>query len=75
MDITRIRVPSRARPFKPFEIYTASGESYRVVGPETMAIDSDESVVIVLGPDAEFAFIDVASITEVVVPSQARRED
>ncbi len=73
MDISRIRVPFRARPFTPFAIHTASGESFRVIGPETMAIDPEESVVIVMGPNAEVSFIDVASITEVVMSMPAPR--
>ena len=65
MDLNRIRIPFRARPFRPFEIVTASGRSYRVPGPETMAIDPEESVILVMPSGGEVAIIDIASVTEI----------
>ncbi len=65
MNIDRVRVAFRARPFRPFWINTASGRSYRVPGPETMAIDPDEEVVILMPGGGEVAMIDVAGIVEI----------
>ena len=65
MDLNRLRVPFRARPFRPFEIVTSSGRSYRVPGPETMAIDPEESVILIMPGGGEVAMIDVASVTEI----------
>ena len=65
MDLNRIRVPFRARPFRPFEIVTASGRACRVLGPETMAIDPEESVILIMPGGGEVAMIDVASVTEI----------
>jgi len=65
IDLNRIRVPFRARPFRPFQIVTSSGRAYRVPGPETMAIDPEESAILIMPGRSEVAMIDVASVAEI----------
>jgi hypothetical protein len=65
MNIERIRSFYRQRPVRPFTIHTASGESYTVRHPETMAIDAAEEVIFLLPERGQLAMIDLASITEI----------
>jgi hypothetical protein len=60
-----IRSAHKLRPFKPFTIVTASGESYRVRHPEMMGQSPKGDVVIVMPEGNEVAMIDVARITEI----------
>ncbi len=65
MNIDRIRAFYYMRPVRPFTIHTASGESYTVKHPETMAIDEDDEVIVLLPGLGKLAMIDIASITEI----------
>ncbi len=65
MHVDRVRAPFRARPFRRFAIVTASGQSYRILSPETMAIDPNEQVVLLMPGGGVIAMIDVPSITEI----------
>jgi hypothetical protein len=60
-----IRSAHKLRPFKPFTIITASGESYRVRHPEMMGQSPKGDIVIVMPEGNEVVMIDVASITEI----------
>jgi hypothetical protein len=60
-----IRSAHKLRPFKPFTIVTASGESYHVSHPETMSQSPKGDVVIVMPRGNEVVMIDVDSITEI----------
>jgi hypothetical protein len=57
--------PDSFRPFKPFTIVTASGESYHVSHPEIMSQSPIGDVVIVMPHGNEVVMIDVDSITEI----------
>ena len=50
MVIESIREFNRAVPFVPYEIYTASGESYEVSHPDFISISPKGSFVIVFDP-------------------------
>ena len=66
MNVERVLSYYSQRPVRPFTIHTASGESYTVTHPETMAIGAEDEVVILLnGPDT-FAILDMPSITEIL---------
>ncbi len=60
-----IRSAHKLRPFKPFTIITASGESYHVPHPEIMGQSGTGNTVIVMPKGDEVVMIDVASITEI----------
>ena len=65
MNIQRIRSFYYQRPVRPFTIHTASGESYTVTHPETMAIDEEDEIIFLLPGPGKLAMINVASITEI----------
>ena len=65
MNIERIRSFYYQRPIRPFTIHTASGESYTVRHPETMAIDEEDDIIFLLPGPGKLAMIDIASITEI----------
>jgi hypothetical protein len=66
MEIDKFRSALRTRPFKPFQIRTASGESYPLIHPETVGVTpSGKTIAIAL--DEGVAVLDVASITEYVL--------
>ena len=65
MNIDRVRSFYNMRPVRPFTIHTASGESYPVKHPETMAIDEEDGIIILLPGPGQLAMIDLASITEI----------
>ncbi len=50
MVIKSIREFNRAVPFVPYEIHTASGESYEVPHPDFISISPRGSYVIIIGP-------------------------
>jgi hypothetical protein len=60
-----IRSAHKLRPFKPFTIVTASGESYRVRHPEMMGQSPRGDIVIVMPKGDEVVMIDVANINEI----------
>jgi hypothetical protein len=64
MNIERIRSFYDQRPVRPFTIHTASGENYTVKHPETMAIDEEDEIIILLPERGKLAMIEMASITE-----------
>jgi hypothetical protein len=64
MNIKRIRSFYDQRPVRPFTIHTASGENYTVKHPETMAIDEEDEIIILLPERGKLAMIEMASITE-----------
>ena len=73
MTVETLRAIKNARPFRPFEIRTGSGEAYSVSHPEVMAMSQDSDTVVVLGGPGRIGIIDVASITEVITFPSARR--
>jgi hypothetical protein len=60
-----IRSAHKLRPFKPFTIVTASGESYHVTHPEIMSQSLKGNTVVVMPKGNEVVMLDVASITEI----------
>ena len=60
-----IRSAHKLRPFKPFTMVTASGESYRVRHPAMMGQSPEGDIVIVMPEGNEVVMIDVANITEI----------
>lgn len=54
----------RRRPFKPYLIHTASGESYRITHPEGMTLSESQRTLVTLN-DNELVMVDVASISAV----------
>ncbi len=66
MNVEQFRNAHRLRPFKPFVIRTASGESYPVTHPETVWQSPGGHTVIVGMKGEEVAMIDIDHITEFV---------
>lgn len=70
MNVEQFRNAHRMRPFKPFTIHTASGESYLVAHPE-LAWQSPGGHTVIVGIKGEqVVMIDVERITEFVYGSQ-----
>ena len=65
MQIDQIRAPHRAKPFRAFEIHTASGGVYKVGHPENLSITVNGLGLVVMPAGGEVALIDVESVTEV----------
>jgi len=54
--------------FYPFDVRTASGESYRVRSPEMGWISPEDDVMLVYDPDQGISLIDVDQVVECVRP-------
>jgi hypothetical protein len=65
MDIDKIRASHRARPFRVFEIHTASGGVYPVGHPENLSISVDGNGLVVMPAGGQVAMIDTDSVTEI----------
>ena len=65
MHIDQIRAPHRAKPFRSFEIHTASGGVYRVGHPENLSVTVNGEGLVVMPAGGEVAFNDLESVTEV----------
>ena len=65
MQIDQIRASHRSRPFRAFEIHTASGESYPVGHPGNLSITVDGQGMVVMPSGGQVAMIDVESVTEI----------
>jgi hypothetical protein len=64
MNVEQFRNAHRLRPFKPFTIHTASGESYRVAHPEAAWQSPGGHTIIVGIRGEEVGMMDIAQITE-----------
>lgn len=65
MDVKSIGAFHRARPFRPFAIRTASGESFLVEHPELFAFSPNTPVALLITGSGDVAMIDLAGITEI----------
>jgi hypothetical protein len=73
MNVAQFRNAHRLRPFKPFTIHTASGESYRVAHPEAAWQSPGGHTIIVGIRGEEVAMIDIDQITEFVFGTSKAR--
>ena len=74
MKAQQIRKMTEAKPFHPFDVRTASGESYHVRSPEMPWISPDGEVVLVYEPSEGVALIDADQVTECVGQVKKRTE-
>lgn len=66
MTPEQFRSALKIKPFKPFAVHTASGESYAVSHPEAVWQSPDGATVIVAtGPGGACALMGVEHVTEV----------
>ncbi len=65
VEIDKIRASHRARPFRVFEIHTASGGIYAVGHPENLSITFDGKGLVVMPAGGQVAMIDTESVTEI----------
>jgi Putative restriction endonuclease len=65
MDLDRILAPFRARPFRPFSIVTASGQTHLVTTPEHLAVDPESQVLVFIGGGAN-AIFEVREVIRIV---------
>ena len=71
MSAEQFRSAMRLKPFKPFAVHTASGESYAVAHPEAVWQSPDGATVIVAtGPGGACAMLGVDHVTAVVCPGK-----
>ena len=73
MTIDTLRAVRGAKPFRPFEIHTGSGESYTITHPEIIAISPDGETAVVFPGPGQIGMIDIASITEIMTFPSARK--
>ena len=64
MNIETLRSVRAAKPFRPFEVRTGSGEAYMITHPEIIAIAPDGETAVVFPGPGRVHLIDVGSITE-----------
>lgn len=72
MTSNSLRAIRDARPFRPFEIKTGSGESMPVSHPEVIASARDDDTMAVLAGPGRIGPIDISGITEVITFPSAR---
>lgn len=71
MTTEQFRSALRMKPFKPFAIHTANGESYEVSHPEAVWQSPDGlTVIVATGPGGACAMMDVGQVTEVTFPGR-----
>ena len=68
--IERIRELYWAKPFRPFTLHLADGQSVTVAHPELMALSANTKELFVMDPDGAGRFINVPQITEIKVKSR-----
>ncbi len=73
MDVKRIRTMLKPEGFYPFDVRTASGESYRVRSPEMGWISPVDDVMLVYDLDRGISLIDVDQVVECARPITKRR--
>jgi hypothetical protein len=73
MDVKRVRTMLKPQGFFPFDVRTASGESYRVRSPEMAWIPPEVDVMLVYDPDEGIVMIDIEQVVECVRPITRRR--
>jgi len=77
MDSNALKRTIKLRPFKPFSIHTASGESYRVRHPETILMSVGGNTIVLVTGGETFAMLDLEGITEITFgrgKSSAKKE-
>jgi hypothetical protein len=72
MDVEHIRPFLGRDKFHQFDVRTASGNSYRVRGPEMAWLSPDGSTLLVWDTEAGVALIDTEEVTECVRPIKAK---
>ena len=71
MTAEQFRSVLKVKPFKPFAVHTASGESYPVSHPEAVWQSPDgTTVIIATGPGGACALMGVEHVTEVTYPGK-----
>ncbi len=71
MTAEQFRSALKVKPFGPFSIHTASGESYAVTHPEAVWQSPDGTTVIVAtGPRGACALLGVEHVSEVTYPGK-----
>ena len=71
MTVEQFRGALKVKPFKPFAIHTASGESYAVAHPEAVWQSPDGvTVIVATGPGGACALMGVEHLTEVTYPGK-----
>jgi hypothetical protein len=66
MSVQAIDAFLQARPFRPFRLVTASGETYKVPHPEFMTFSPSRRTCNVYARDGEFfSTLDVLTITDI----------
>ena len=68
MDVDDIKGFLKKKPFKPFVVRTASGESHKVAHLESITL-SPKGDLVILGPSGGgMVLVDVAQVTEAFFP-------
>ncbi len=74
MTVTAIKGFLHASPFRPFELVTAAGKSYRVPHPDFVTFSPTGRTCNVYGEDGDyFTTLDVFTVTEILPVRPARR--
>jgi len=73
MKIDTLRSIHTAKPFRPFQIHTGSGESYLVTHPEIIALSPHGNVAVVFPKSNEVNLIDIHNITEIATFPSAQK--
>jgi len=65
MTPVRLREVLRAKPFRPFRLHLADGETVDVVHPELALLTQDSQTVVVVWPQNKLNIIDVPLVTRI----------
>jgi hypothetical protein len=68
--IARIRELYWAKPFRPFTLHLADGESVTVSHPELMALSANTKEAYVMDPDGAGHWVNLPQITKITVKSK-----
>lgn len=73
MNVETLQSIRNAKPFRPFEVCTGSGEAYMITHPEVLAVAPDGETAVVFPGPGRVHLIDVESITEVTTFPSSRK--
>lgn len=73
MTIQEIQRLRDARPFEPFRVFVADGNTYDVRHPESIAQSASGRMIVVAMPDDSFMTLDLLLVTGIQKPIPKRK--
>jgi hypothetical protein len=73
MTLDRLKELHHARPFRPFKMHLADGETSTVTHPESLAYSPSGRTIVVVAPDDSTQIVDLLLVSRIEVAGNGRR--